>query len=780
MQNRGRIDLERAAKALDDAILGARDALQLADDLLDELGRIVDDAAVSIHRLEGAELALLAERGHAAVVGLLPITRGLAARAVATGETQVARGGDDGLELGLARADAAAVSAPVVAGGDRLVLTLELDEPPTADLVRTVERAAEALGRRYEQLSPRARELDQSRTLARAFSRLSAQRDSSRLLELVARLAGETLGASAAATFVLDDAGRPRERALWRRDLDAPAAVEPPAAAATGMDEPAIGTRRALLPLRAGTELVGMVVAEAPSRAGFAPPAVERAELLALHAATSYAKLREYETVVALAHTDGLTSLANHRRFHEDGDALVEASAADGEPFAVVIADIDDFKDLNDRKGHVAGDDALRLVGRTLSGGVRPADTVYRLGGEEFGVLLPGTTRSNARTVCRRLQRQLANTPMEWRLTVSIGIATYPEDGATLGDIMAAADAALYEAKRLGKDRITLSDERLLARRANLDSMESRGRRSFEQMRSLQALAVALGRARSEAEVGAAAIAKLRDTLNFAVARIYATGADERLVPLAAIGDAVDEPGEQALAGWAERLRVEGRSFLEDDAPENGPAATLGDGRPLRGLLVAPLLAEDLLVGAVLVASPHPSRFDRDDQRLLDVTGTLVGLALENARLLGRQSAAAEIAADLLDAIADLAHAPSRDQAARVALEHARGLVGAEHAWWIGGDGAALAGDAGGARPWPDAPAAPSGLPVRPLAARVADGALIGVPGRVAIAALAGSDGGEGLLAVAVEREPEPETLDALSRLAFHAGVVARVRGADA
>ena len=199
--------------------------------------------------------------------------------------------------------------------------------------------------------------------------------------------------------------------------------------------------------------------------------------------------------------TDGLTGLPNHRRFHEDGAALIEACKVSGERFALVICDLDDFKDLNDRRGHVAGDDALRLVAGLLANGLRPDDRGFRLGGEEFGLLLPATTKSNARTVCRRLQRSLANVDLDgWRLTQSMGISSFPEDGETIRDLYAAADAALYEAKRLGKDRITLADEKLLARRTQGLSMAVRGRRSFEQMRHLQALASALaGRAHARA-----------------------------------------------------------------------------------------------------------------------------------------------------------------------------------------------------------------------------------------------------------------------------------------
>jgi diguanylate cyclase (GGDEF)-like protein len=381
----------------------------------------------------------------------------------------------------------------------------------------------------------------------------------------------------------------------------------------------------ALLPLRAGGEVVGLLAGAARAERRFQPEQHERAELLAAQAGAALGNLQRYEDVVAAALTDALTGLPNHRRFHEDGAALLEAARANDSGFAVVVADLDDFKDLNDRRGHVAGDDALRLVGAMLAEGLRPDDRAYRLGGEEFGLLLPETGKTNARTVCRRLQRALAAVDLDgWRLSVSIGVAGFPQDGETLRDLLVSADAALYEAKRMGKDRITLAEERLSARRLRGDTMAARGRRSFEQMRSLQALTAALGSARTPADAARIVLDELSAALPHDVARVYLADPDGGFGDPAASVGALDADAETGLQGLAIQSGQQGRPILLDDA---------GNGSPLGGVVAAPCLADGRLVGAIVVASRLESRFDRDDQRLLDVIAHLAGLAAENLRL---------------------------------------------------------------------------------------------------------------------------------------------------
>ena len=158
-----------------------------------------------------------------------------------------------------------------------------------------------------------------------------------------------------------------------------------------------------------------------------------------------------------LTRTDQLTGLFNRRHLDTALDVEVERARRDKTPLGVLMLDIDHFKAFNDRFGHPEGDVLLRLIADMLREQLRPTDTVARYGGEEFTVLLPRSPRTEAIRVAERLRRHLAELssgPKDAHTTGSFGVAVWPDDGATGAALIAAADAALYEAKRRGRNRI--------------------------------------------------------------------------------------------------------------------------------------------------------------------------------------------------------------------------------------------------------------------------------------------------------------------------------------
>lgn len=180
------------------------------------------------------------------------------------------------------------------------------------------------------------------------------------------------------------------------------------------------------------------------------------------------ARTRELEKLNSklseLAVTDGLTGLFNHRHFRERLTLELERSNRTGLPVSVLMIDVDHFKLYNDKHGHLAGDNALRGVAKLLQHGRRANDIVARYGGEEFSIVLADVGKNAAKEVAERIAAQIAEFPFEFgvtqpsgRLTISVGVATAPEDGTDPAVVLAAADRALFVAKNAGRNTVRLA-----------------------------------------------------------------------------------------------------------------------------------------------------------------------------------------------------------------------------------------------------------------------------------------------------------------------------------
>ncbi|HEX8561233.1 MAG TPA: GGDEF domain-containing protein [Pyrinomonadaceae bacterium] len=156
------------------------------------------------------------------------------------------------------------------------------------------------------------------------------------------------------------------------------------------------------------------------------------------------------------ARTDYLTGAFNGRSFAEAAEAEIQRARRHGHTFSVAFMDVDDFKQVNDRLGHSAGDRLLRLVADTARANVRAVDVVARLGGDEFAVLMPETDDRSAQVVLRRVRRQLRDAAQAegWPVTFSAGLITWVEPPASVDAMLRAADELMYAAKRHGKNSV--------------------------------------------------------------------------------------------------------------------------------------------------------------------------------------------------------------------------------------------------------------------------------------------------------------------------------------
>lgn len=162
-----------------------------------------------------------------------------------------------------------------------------------------------------------------------------------------------------------------------------------------------------------------------------------------------------------LSRLDGLTEVFNRRAIEEQLHDEARRAVRSQRPFSVLMIDADYFKDINDRFGHAAGDDALRHLARIMRAQMRDVDRIGRFGGEEFVALLPGTASTEALSAAERLRDALLRRPWAWEgesmsLTVSIGVAAWRGPQDEVASLLKRADAALYRAKSLGRDRFEL------------------------------------------------------------------------------------------------------------------------------------------------------------------------------------------------------------------------------------------------------------------------------------------------------------------------------------
>ena len=299
----------------------------------------------------------------------------------------------------------------------------------------------DAFNRMAHQLQTRMEELETERTrvrhaTARFGEAMMATHEPSQLVRIVVESAVEATGAVGGVVLGLDG------ELVRAGDPD-------------GAGE------RIAFPLRVGSSDFGSLVLVSEA---FDADQVETAAGLAAQVVVALENARLHRIVERQAMVDSLTGLANRRSLEETLRAELARAARFGDPVAVVLADLDEFKRVNDVYGHPAGDDVLKAFAGALRSTVRESDVAGRWGGEEFALVLTGTDAGGGARLAERARQALEETEISMpngdviSVTASFGVAAWPESDE-LGEILAAADSALYEAKRAGRNRVVVSPE---------------------------------------------------------------------------------------------------------------------------------------------------------------------------------------------------------------------------------------------------------------------------------------------------------------------------------
>lgn len=215
----------------------------------------------------------------------------------------------------------------------------------------------------------------------------------------------------------------------------------------------------AVLPLPRPDDVVGVLALWSSEAPRIDPGAVELLRTLAPFAGFQLAHALEFDRVKEDAERDGLTGLLNRRMFDQALESERARHERYGHPMALLLIDVDHFKAINDRHGHEAGDLVLRTISRVILAGVRDVDVPARFGGEEFAVLLPETSPEAAADVAERLRASVERCEVPWSgetlsVRVSVGVSSCPACVRDPRALVRSADAALYQAKTLGRNRV--------------------------------------------------------------------------------------------------------------------------------------------------------------------------------------------------------------------------------------------------------------------------------------------------------------------------------------
>jgi diguanylate cyclase (GGDEF)-like protein len=319
---------------------------------------------------------------------------------------------------------------------------------------------------------------------------------------------------------------------------------------------------------------------------------------------------------------DSLTGCLNHAGFQERLRAEISRAERGCEPFALALLDLDDFKGVNERHGHLAGDSVLRTVGTVLRDFVRMHDHVARFGGDEFALLLPATDADVARGVVNRALEAMEGALSDdaGPLRASAGIAEWTP-GSQATQVIGTADDALRASKRARRGD----------RRVTVHQPEAAGptERRTRRLATAGAVGARLARLLDPQAIAETAVGELRRAFGYESCSLLRLDDQGQLVPVAVL-PAVDGPGRAPRPqddGAVGRALREQRPVLADRVTVNAEGARGG------AELAVPLYSASTLWGAVELRSPDSGAFDGDDAQVVQTVADHVGAALRTAEL---------------------------------------------------------------------------------------------------------------------------------------------------
>jgi diguanylate cyclase (GGDEF)-like protein len=392
------------------------------------------------------------------------------------------------------------------------------------------------------------------------------------------------------------------------------------------------------------------------------------------------------------AQTDSLTGLYNHRYFHERLRAELTRASRSRDAVAVLMLDIDDFKRVNDVHGHGSGDQVLTDLAELLRTTLRGSDVVCRLGGEEFGVIMPSGDAGDALTLARRLTDALVDVDFgaAGKITISAGISQGPEHAMNPRELVACAEAAMMTAKARGKNQIVLFDEHTDERP---DGQPGSGRdvRSIAHLKMLQSLAGKLNRLNDVREIGEVIADELRLLIDYHNCRVSVIEGDE-VVPVAfrgelfsRSGERVDFPRTRIGEGITGHVAESAAPLLVPNTLECEYAVMIPGTHMIEESQIAvPLCYGTRVIGVVAISKLGVGQFDEDDVRLLEVLAGHASVALENARLYEAQRREADHLKALLEFTGAISEAATPDEIGAETVRAAAQLLGDKRcALWV-------------------------------------------------------------------------------------------------